>query len=873
MTYNLPDHTSIKRKFDDYIAPDVAATVRKHETLPLSPSTRIQFFVRLFSGGKTLVLQADSTDSVASVHWKIQSITGIRPIRSTFGVPAVEQRLIYRGKQLQLVQTLSECGIQNDSTLQLVGRMRSTRHPHTWKLMNELNSLIHDLCYCNHYPAIHTDAARMMKMLTKFLMMTPKDDIHKSEEYLLVFIHSSVPAALVKLYLSPSIFSKQAAYRCIRQFIDSCKILFPNSVTVYRQCGPILLEFCKILRGTTGVDDALYIFCRTSLAAMIELYGHDVNHVLRLQDAFPFVRELATSLSRALELSARSAEFMGLSGSDVHEFIKFMHPVKCAIRRQEAFGCPVSFPSLKLGNSEAGRERYEMHNYKKQIEGVHHVFCNLLEKLELCLKKLDSRLGLMKKGRGEPIVLCWSQYLVILKELKCISNLYKGLEEVFWEKMRQRRVALCFLIVRLSKRSRDYLWILKHREVAHFKVRQLFALKMLQEGSYKKEELYEMLICRSHLLEESFEYIGHADPKSLRGNLFLQFKNEGATGPGVLREWFSLVCQAIFNPQNALFVSCPNDGRRFFPNPGSGVGWIEQNPFSRLEEESRLRASKVDPLHLEYFIFSGRMIALALMHKIQISIAFDRVFFLQLAGKNISFEDIRDADPYLYSGCKKILEMDAKMVDQDTLGLTFVCEVEELGSRKVVELCPNGKDTIVNSENRDKYVNLLVRHRFVTSIAQQVAHFAQGFSDVITNQALRESFFRILDHQDLDWMLHGSKTAVSVEDWRAHTDYDGYKKSDPQISWFWEIVGHMSAEQRNVLLFFWTSIKSLPVEGFGGLASKLFIYRTSESHDCLPSSRTCFYRLCFPPYPSKDVMQNRLHIITQDHIGCSFGTS
>lgn len=60
--------------------------------------------------------------------------------------------------------------------------------------------------------------------------------------------------------------------------------------------------------------------------------------------------------------------------------------------------------------------------------------------------------------------------------------------------------------------------------------------------------------------------------------------------------------------------------------------------------------------------------------------------------------------------------MDTEMVDQDTLGLTFVCEEEELGSRKVVELCPNGKDTIVNSENRDKYVDL-IKHHFVTSIA------------------------------------------------------------------------------------------------------------------------------------------------------------
>ena len=87
-----------------------------------------------------------------------------------------------------------------------------------------------------------------------------------------------------------------------------------------------------------------------------------------------------------------------------------------------------------------------------------------------------------------------------------------------------------------------------------------------------------------------------------------------------------------------------------------------------------------------------------------------------------------------------------------------------------------------------------------------------------------------------------------------------------------QIVGGMSAEQRKVLLFFWTSVKYLPVEGFGGLASRLCIYKTSESHNRLPSSHTCFYRLSFPPYPSLVLMQDHLRIITQEHVGCGFGT-
>ncbi|CAI9762200.1 unnamed protein product [Fraxinus pennsylvanica] len=87
--------------------------------------------------------------------------------------------------------------------------------------------------------------------------------------------------------------------------------------------------------------------------------------------------------------------------------------------------------------------------------------------------------------------------------------------------------------------------------------------------------------------------------------------------------------------------------------------------------------------------------------------------------------DIQDADPYLYGSCKQILEMDPEAVDQDVLILTFVHEIDELGSRKLVELCPDGKSITVNSKNRELYVDSLIQHRFVRSISEQVAHFAK----------------------------------------------------------------------------------------------------------------------------------------------------
>ena len=192
-------------------------------------------------------------------------------------------------------------------------------------------------------------------------------------------------------------------------------------------------------------------------------------------------------------------------------------------------------------------------------------------------------------------------------------------------------------------------------------------------------------------------------------------------------------------------------------------------------------------MHLEYFSFSGRVIALALMHKVQVGVAFDRVFFLQLAGKYISLEDIRDADPYYYHSWGEILGMKSDVIDLDTLVLRFVSGVEEFGSRKVVELCPGGKSMVVNSQNREEYVRLLIEHRFVTSISDQVSQFAQGFGDILSNSKLQKFFFQSLELEDLDWMLHGSETAICVDDWKAHTEYNGYKETDPQIFWFWKV--------------------------------------------------------------------------------------
>ncbi|CAK8531301.1 unnamed protein product [Lathyrus sativus] len=785
---------------------------------PKTTSSRLQFFVRMMWKCDTLVIRASSEDTVKTL---------LLQISLKIKVPFVYLRLIYKGKQLQLEHNLGECGIENDVNLQLVGRLRSIGCPVVWEATQETVSLILRLCRNE----MVSDASNLILKHFKDYMNNP--------EYFGVFMFMKIPSLLVNLFMSPSASNKNVAELSIQQFVQNsldmtCKKLQGLYIEV-------VLEFCELLRGVgCKSDNLLYVYCRDGFATLLAhvgvLFRISKRRVL-LQGVSYCVRELADGLLKYLDSSKTCLTSAEILCYDIRGFVKISTPLRKGMAEQqgEFENCAIYYGDDPLLGG--------------LVDQLRIVFIQLLNKLDECLQVMENCLGNKEQGEGDrdAIRSGRSHYLFILKELYHISKLYSGAEEMFWEVLLRRKNMLSYLIVRYAERTDNHRWVLENMGVTNFESRRHLAMMLFP--ALNDEVLgYEMLIGRSHILAESFEYISRAKPKSLEGGIFMGFKNEDATGPGVLREWFVLVCQEIFNPKNALYLACPNDQRRFFPNA----------------------ASKVHPLHLKYFSFSGRMIGLALKSKVHVGIVFDRVFFKQLAGNSITLEDIRDADPIMYHSCKQILEMNADYIDTDVLGLSFSIEVEELGHRRVIELCPGGESIVVDSNNRGMYVDLLIQNRFVTPISEQVSHFAAGFADVISGKRLE--FFRYLDLEDLDWMLHGSENALSVEDWKAHTKYNGYKEIDRQISWFWEIVGRMSAEQKKVLLFFWTSVKYLPVEGFRGLASRLFICKLNEPENHLPTSHTCFYELCFPPYSSITIMQDRLGIITQEHISCSFGT-
>ncbi|KAF4978729.1 hypothetical protein FZEAL_4922 [Fusarium zealandicum] len=346
---------------------------------------------------------------------------------------------------------------------------------------------------------------------------------------------------------------------------------------------------------------------------------------------------------------------------------------------------------------------------------------------------------------------------------------------------------------------------------------------------------------RSHIFEDSFAEITRQSATDLKKRLMIKFDGEdGLDYGGLSREFFFLLSHEMFNPFYCLFEYSAHDNYTLQINPHSGI----------------------NPEHLNYFKFIGRVVGLAIFHRRFLDAFFIGALYKMMLGKAVALADMEGVDADFHRSLQWMLDND---ISGGILEQTFSTEDERFGVLTTEDLIPNGRNIDVTNDNKKEYVDLMVKWRIEKRIAEQFQAFKEGFQELIP-----QDLINVFDERELE-LLIGGIAEIDVDDWKKHTDYRGYTESDEVVQNFWATVRGWDGEQKSRLLQFTTGTSRIPVNGFkdlqGSDGPRRFTIEKAGEITNLPKAHTCFNRLDLPPYKSLEMLQQKLTIAVEETMG------
>ncbi|KAJ3553249.1 hypothetical protein NM688_g3714 [Phlebia brevispora] len=342
----------------------------------------------------------------------------------------------------------------------------------------------------------------------------------------------------------------------------------------------------------------------------------------------------------------------------------------------------------------------------------------------------------------------------------------------------------------------------------------------------------QLNVRRQRVFEDSFQVLQRKTGEQIKyGKLSVRFyEEEGVDAGGVTREWFQILARQMFDPNYCLFQPCAADRLTYQPN----------------------KASAINPEHLSFFKFVGRIIGKAIFDGRLLDAYFARSLYRQILGKPVDYRDVEWVDPEYYKSLCWILEN-----DPSALELTFSVEADEFGVNQIIELKEGGASLPVTQENKREFVQLSAQYRLYSSIKDQIEALLTGFYEIIPKDLIT-----IFDEKELELLISGTPD-IDVDEWRSATEYNGYTSSDPVIVWFWRALKSFNREERAKVLSFATGTSRVPLGGFVDLqgvqgVQRFSIHRAYGDPDRLPQAHTCFNQIDLPQYSSYEMLRQQL---------------
>lgn len=223
-----------------------------------------------------------------------------------------------------------------------------------------------------------------------------------------------------------------------------------------------------------------------------------------------------------------------------------------------------------------------------------------------------------------------------------------------------------------------------------------------QNTTQRPHPLLQLQVRREQVFHDSFKSLYFKSGDEMKfGKLSIRFHGEeGVDAGGVTREWFQVLARQMFDPNYALFVPVSSDRTTFHPNKLSGI----------------------NDEHLMFFKFIGRIIGKALFEGRLLDCYFSRAVYKRILGKPVSVKDMESFDPDYYKSLSWMLQNDIT----DIITEMFSVEDDEFGVIKIHDLVENGRNIPVTEENKHDYVRLVVEHKLLSSVKEQMEHFLKG---------------------------------------------------------------------------------------------------------------------------------------------------
>ena len=241
-------------------------------------------------------------------------------------------------------------------------------------------------------------------------------------------------------------------------------------------------------------------------------------------------------------------------------------------------------------------------------------------------------------------------------------------------------------------------------------------------------------------------------------------------------------------------------------------------------------------------------------------------------------------DPDYYRNLKTILEYKLEDIGLD---LTFSIEDHSFGRSQVIDLIPDGRNIPVTEERKAEYVSLVCQHRMTTAISSQIKAYLDGFYELVSPELIA-----IFNPRELELLISGLPD-IDVHDLKKNTDYVGWKATDKEIEWFWNVMFSLSRNEKAAFLQFVTGSSKVPLAGFAELQGmrgiqKFSIHKQTGASGALMSGRcnkcldvcrvyecknftshlvffswtskahTCFNSLDLPVYRSEEELKEKL---------------